>query len=131
MQKTWNVETKSKSGRPPSFNDRKRRELVRVVRANLRATFKEISQEISTKACENTIRNELKKIGYASRVAVKKPFLNEKQQKTSYTFAKYYAHWTVDDWRKVIWTDESSYEIGKLSSQSIVWRKTLEKYNKE
>ena len=88
MQKTWNVETKSKSGRPPSFNDRKRRELVRVVRANLRATFKEIEQLISTKACEDTIRKELKKLGYASCVTVKKPFLNEKQQKASMVLQK-------------------------------------------
>ncbi|KAG1178407.1 hypothetical protein G6F70_001538 [Rhizopus microsporus] len=70
-----------RSGRPPIFNDRKRRELGRVVRASRRATLKEISQLISTKACEDTIRNELKKLGYACRVAIKESFLNEKQQK--------------------------------------------------
>ncbi|KAG1199766.1 hypothetical protein G6F70_004633 [Rhizopus microsporus] len=109
LKKTFQKEP---SGRPPTFNDRKRRELGRVARANRRATLKEIRQLISTKACENTIRNELKKIGYASRVAVRKPFLNEKQQ-------------------KVFWTDESSFEIGKLSLQPRVWRKTLVKYDKE
>ncbi|CEI96676.1 hypothetical protein RMCBS344292_10833 [Rhizopus microsporus] len=66
---------------PPIFNDRKRRKLGRVVRASRRATLKEISQLISTKACEDTIRNELKKLGYACRVAIKESFLNEKQQK--------------------------------------------------
>ena len=120
------VETKPKSGRS-IFNDRKRRELGRVVRANRRATLKEISQLISTKACEDTIRNDLKKLGYASHMAVKKSFLNEKQQKARYIFAKNHAHWTVDDWRKVILTSESSFEIGELSSQPRVWRKTLEK----
>ncbi|CEG70231.1 hypothetical protein RMATCC62417_06167 [Rhizopus microsporus] len=122
--------TERASGRS-IFNDRKRRELGRVVRANRRATLKEISQLISTKACEDTIRNELKKLGYASRIAVKEDFLNEKQQKARYIFAKNHAHWTVDDWRKVILTSESSFEIGKLSPQPRVWRKALEKYNKE
>ncbi|CEI92535.1 hypothetical protein RMCBS344292_18422 [Rhizopus microsporus] len=74
LKKNGTVETKPKSGRPPIFNVRKRRELGRVVRANRRATLKEISQLISAKACEDTIHNKLKKLGYASRVAVKKPF---------------------------------------------------------
>jgi hypothetical protein len=60
-------------------------------------------------------------------VAVKKPFLNEKQQKPRYIFAKNHAHWTADDWKKVIWTDESSFKIDKLSSQPKVWRNALEK----
>ena len=126
-KKNGTVETKPKSGMPPIFNDRKRRELGGVVRASRRAILKEISQVFNTKASVNTIRNELKKLGYVSPVAVKKPFLNEMQQKARYIFAKNHAHWTTDDWRKVIWTDES----GKLSSQPRVWRKTLEKYNKE
>jgi transposase len=130
-KKNGTVEIKPKSGRPPIFNDRKRRELGRVVRASSRATLKEISQLISAKASEDTIRNELRKFGYASPMAVKKPFLNENQQKARYIFAKTYAHWTVDDWRKVSWKDESSFEIGKLSSQPRVWRNALEKYKKE
>jgi transposase len=62
-KKNGTVETKPRSGRPPIFNDRKRRGLGRVVRANRRATLKEIRQLISTKACEDTIHNELKKLG--------------------------------------------------------------------
>ncbi|CEI97643.1 hypothetical protein RMCBS344292_11773 [Rhizopus microsporus] len=62
-KKNGTVETKPRSGRSPIFNDRKRRELGRVVRANNRATLKEIGQLISTKACEDTIRKELKKLG--------------------------------------------------------------------
>ncbi|ORE01194.1 hypothetical protein BCV72DRAFT_322706 [Rhizopus microsporus var. microsporus] len=62
-KKNETVETKRRSGRPLIFNYRKRRELGRIVRANRRATLKEIRQLISTKACEDTIRKELKKLG--------------------------------------------------------------------
>ncbi|KAG1175097.1 hypothetical protein G6F70_001187 [Rhizopus microsporus] len=82
------VEIKPKSGCPPLFNDRKSRDLGRVTRANRRAPLNEIRQLISTKACEDTIRKELKKLGYASCVTVKKPFLNEKQQKASMVLQK-------------------------------------------
>ncbi|CEG82532.1 hypothetical protein RMATCC62417_16591 [Rhizopus microsporus] len=129
-KKNGTVETKRSSERPPIFNDRKRRELGRVVRANRRAALKEIRQLISTNACKDTIRKELKKLGYVSRVAVKKSLLSEKKRKARYIFAKNHEHWTVDDWRKVIWTDESSFEISKLSSQPRVWRKILENTTK-
>ncbi|CAO3684282.1 unnamed protein product [Rhizopus microsporus] len=61
-KKNGTAETKSRSGRPPLFNDRKRRELGRVVRANSCVTLEEISQLISTKASEKTIRRELRKL---------------------------------------------------------------------
>ncbi|KAG1178560.1 hypothetical protein G6F70_001568 [Rhizopus microsporus] len=77
------VETKPRPGRPPIFNDGKIRELKRVVRTNRRAALKEISQEISTKASERTIGNELKNLLMLLEWLSKKPFLNEKQQKAS------------------------------------------------
>ncbi|ORE10962.1 hypothetical protein BCV72DRAFT_169786, partial [Rhizopus microsporus var. microsporus] len=77
------VEIKPKSGRSPLFNDRKRRELGRAVRANRLALLNEIRHLISTKASERAIRRELRKLGYASRVAVNKPFLNESNKKQS------------------------------------------------
>ncbi|KAG1176127.1 hypothetical protein G6F70_004227 [Rhizopus microsporus] len=58
-------------------------------------------------------------------MAIKKPFLNEKQQKARYIFAKNHAHWTADDWRKAIWTDELNFEIGKLLSHPRVWRRLV------
>ncbi|CEG65459.1 hypothetical protein RMATCC62417_02247 [Rhizopus microsporus] len=74
-----------------------KRELGRVVRANRRAPLNEIRQLISTKASEKTIHGELRKLDFTSRVAVKKPLLNAKQQKARYIFAKNHAHWAVDD----------------------------------
>ena len=43
-------------------------------------------------------------------------------------FAKEHSHWTLEDWNKVIWTDEAFFEIGKLSHQVHVWRKYHERY---
>jgi len=43
-------------------------------------------------------------------------------------FAKKYRHWTESDWKNVIWTDESSFELGKTSQQIRVWRKAHEAY---
>jgi transposase len=37
----------------------------------------------------------------------------------------------VADWQKIIWSDESSFEVGKLSEKIRVWRKPTEKYCNE
>jgi hypothetical protein len=36
---------------------------------------------------------------------------------------------TADDWKNVLWTDESSFEIGKNSRQVRVWRSEGERFN--
>ena len=35
----------------------------------------------------------------------------------------------MDDWKNILWMDESSFEIGKNSRQVHVWRLTSEHYN--
>ncbi|KAG1454736.1 hypothetical protein G6F56_007245 [Rhizopus delemar] len=46
-------------------------------------------------------------------------------------FTKKHTHWDVDTWKKVIWTDESSFEIRKQNSTIRVWRRVGEAYKKE
>ena len=41
----------------------------------------------------------------------KVPKLTEKQRQHRLQFAMARRHWTIDDWRNVLWTDESPYEI--------------------
>jgi hypothetical protein len=44
-------------------------------------------------------------------------------------FAKKYQHWIAHGWSNVIWTDESSFEMGKLWGQVKVWHKVYGHYN--
>ena len=39
--------------------------------------------------------------------------------------------WTSEEWEKVIWTYESTFEVKKTSQQITVWRKIDERYNVE
>ena len=56
-------------------------------------------------------------LGLNSCIAVKKPFLSDNHKVERLAFAKEHSHWTLEDWNKVIWTYEASFEIGKLSCQ--------------
>ena len=50
--------------------------------------------------------------GYNRRVARKKPFLDATKKAKRLEWALAHQHWTVEDWRRVIWTDESYIWLG-------------------
>jgi hypothetical protein len=81
------------------------------------------------KVYNNTLRRVIKSLGYNIRIAVKKPYLSDSHKAQRLQFAPEHQHWSVDGWKKVIWTDESCFEIGKISQQIRVWRRTSEKFN--
>ncbi|MBW0555191.1 hypothetical protein O181_094906 [Austropuccinia psidii MF-1] len=46
-------------------------------------------------------------------------------------FAPAHLHWTIADWSGVVWTDESSFELGEPVTQKRVWRMTTQKFDLE
>jgi hypothetical protein len=74
------------------------------------------------------MRKYIRKLGFGNRIASRKPYLNVVHKATRLAFARKYKHWTEEDWYKVIWTDESSFELQKNSRQIRIWRKPHEKY---
>lgn len=46
-----------------------------------------------------------------ARIPRKKPFLNVQQRKKRLEWAKEHASWTMDQWKKVIWSDETRISI--------------------
>ncbi|KAI7947474.1 hypothetical protein MJO28_009382 [Puccinia striiformis f. sp. tritici] len=109
------VETTKRPGRPRITTDRDLRELKDVLESNRKTKLSELSDMIQTQVCTRTLRKRIRDLGYNSRVAVKKPYVNDKQKKNRLTFAREHSSWTVTDWERVIWSDESSFEIGKNS----------------
>jgi hypothetical protein len=82
----------------------------------------DITNAFTKKVSKDTIRTELHKHGLNSRVAKKKPFLTNLHKKNRLEFALDHKSWTLAMWRKVVWTDEATFEIGKNSRVVRVWR---------
>lgn len=76
-----------------------------------RMPFIDIRKQIDTEISTTSISRALLKEGIGRRVACKKPFLSTKAWANCLKWAQEHAHWTVEDWRKVLWTDESSMSI--------------------
>src|SRR5579859_4762101 len=65
------------------------------------------------------MRRRLREEGIRKWRAIKRPLLTQKHTKERLVWAKAHRHWTVDDWKRVIWSDESA--IQKDSIATGVW----------
>lgn len=119
-------QTKKPGPRPLKLSARAQRDLVRLVNQDRRQTLAMLAD--SFQVHRNTVRTYVLRLGFGNRIARKKPYLTIDQRAKRLAFAKKYRHWTEQDWKNVIWTDESSFELEKTSRQIRVWRKTHEAY---
>jgi transposase len=127
FEKTSSFERKKGSGRAKKLTPRNVRHLLKFARGNRRRTLNDFRKALTVKVSNRTLRRALHANGFHCRVAKKKPFLMERHIRERLAFARKYKNWTKDDWRKVLWTDESSFERGKYSRQHRVWRRPHEK----
>ena len=123
------VESPKQTGRPPKFLERDKRSLRRVLCKDRRQTLSDVTNALPVRVSTSTVRRSTHELGFHARVAAKKPFLSNRHTVRRYAFAQEHKNWTIDDWKRVIWTDESSFEIGKNSRQTLVWRRTDERFH--
>lgn len=78
-----------------------------------------INSIISEPVSSQTIRRVLKKHSFKAVVKKKKPLLNARHRKARLAFAQKYQEWTMEDWKRVIWSDET--KINRFGSDGREW----------
>ena len=115
---------KPKPGRPKLLTTPIRKRLIDFAtasQANRRLPLTEIAEQAGVQASIVTLRNAFSTEGYHRRIARVRPFLSTKTKATRLDWSHHYADWTRADWNKVIWSDESAFNVGGLSSSGKVW----------
>jgi transposase len=114
---------RSVGGRPSKLSDSDKRRLARLVGSGTVETASQARQVLNNTSqvhvSSMTIRRALRQQGLRPVVKVKKPKLRPHHRKQRLQFARTHAHWTVEDWKKVIWSDET--KINRLESDGRVW----------
>lgn len=114
------------SGRPKILSNRAERELKRLVRSDNRLSVAKIRADLNvglTKpVSKETVRRYLRKFGYEYAVKVKKPFLTENHRKARVDWCRQHLHRSIHDWRKVIFSDESTFYVLKRKNHVKIWR---------
>ena len=110
-------------GRPPLLSVQQTRSIVRKITSGQLDTAvdaqKSLREQDFVQVSAQTVRRVLKKSGMKSAVKRKKPLLSRKHKKARFEFATKYQNWTVEDWKNVIWSDET--KVNRLGSDGRKW----------
>ena len=114
---------KSLGGRPTKLsttNIRHAQHLICTGKAeNAVQVTKALTNIINQPLSANTVRLHLKKSGMKAVVKSKRPLLSAKHHKAHLDFAEAHKDWTIEDWKRVIWSDET--KINRLGSDGHKW----------
>ncbi|KAI2642419.1 Transposable element Tc1 transposase [Labeo rohita] len=117
---------RKKCGRKGSTTNRENHSLERLVKQNrfknLGVLHKEWT-EAGVKASRATTHRCVKEFGYSCRIPLVKPLLNHRQRQRRLTWTKEKKKWTVAQWPKVLFSDESNFCISFGNQGPRVWRK--------
>jgi transposase len=127
IAKDSGITLQSKSpGRPSILSQKTQRHIVHKVQTGQLDTAVE-AQKLITPITERsvsvkTVRRCLRRAGLRGALEVKKPFLSQHHQKAHAEFARAHKNWSVVDWKKVIWSDESKINCSGSDGRSWCWK---------
>lgn len=127
FKKTKSFEVTPGRGRKPKLNEHLKRLIEREIKKDPKISAPTIAINLTER--ENisvnpqTIRNFLYTKGYRGRVARKKPYISPKNVKKRLDYALKYVDKPVEFWEKVIFTDESKFNIFGSDGRRFVWRR--------
>lgn len=113
-QATGSVKDLPRSGARRKSTPRDDRSLVRMSLADRKLTAPELRakwEDAGVTLSTPTVKRRLQQAGLNGRVARKKPLLTQKHKKNRLQFCQDHRDWTVQDWERVIFTDESKFNL--------------------
>ena len=118
------------SGRKRKTTAQTDRLIVRAVQANPFVTSSEIKEANPIlNVTERTIRNRIVETGqFRSYWAAHKPFTSDVNRAIRIQWCQDHLHWTHEDWKKVMWSDESPFTL-RFRAKQRVWRLHNQRYN--
>lgn len=126
FKKTGKLADLPRSGRPKKLNKRAERSLASTIKKNRFVSAKtlacKIENDLGVKISPKTVIRSLKRQGIVSRVPRKVPCISDKNCKLRLNYAKTYIDMPDSFWNKVLWTDESKFNVKRSDGRIRVWR---------
>lgn len=124
LRKNGCSEKKSnKGGRPALLSDADKRYCVRQVTKgrvdNAVKVGKQLEKDHSIKVSVDTVRRALKEKGLGAIEKKPKPALSYKNARKRLEWCKAHQDWTIEDWKRVVWSDET--KVSRFNSDGRVW----------
>ena len=119
------IRDRDRSGRPRKTTENDDRYLSILAKQDPTQTVKQLAETIATGGASvspNTVLRRLREKGIRSRIQRSKPLLTRVAAKKRLAFAKQYVSMPIEFWKKVIFSDESKFEIISNKKTSRVFR---------
>ena len=117
--------TRPRSGRPRKTTGRGQR--GRQLSAESIAADLQTSCGLQIRS--RTVRRELHGTGFHGRAAASKPYITKRNAKRRMQWCKARRHWTPEQWRRILWSDESRFTVCRSDGQTVwVWWLPGERY---
>jgi transposase len=118
------------SGRKRKILDSEVDHMVLSVKRNRKITLNELREGLAADSVHKaTISRALARSGRVENVwQTKKPFVSNKNQKIRKKWCQERKNWTIDDWKKVLWSDESPF-VFRFNQRERVWKLSDEKFH--
>lgn len=105
----------------------------RLSEANRFKTAVQIHKELKDRSgfdlSVRTVRRRLNEFGLMGHVSRKKPFVSLKNRKARLLFARRHLNWTSDQWRNVLFTDESKFNMFGSDGKVYIRRRPKEEFD--
>lgn len=130
---TGSMQRKKGSGRPQKLTDREQRNICTQSRRDNFTTAVQIHRSLmgldgKARCSVRTVRNVLIKNNLNGRVAAQKPYLSQAHKQRRLEWAKAHKHWTNEQWRRVVFSDETSVHLIQRGGKRYVRRRPGERF---
>ena len=88
----------------------------------------EFQTDTGSNVSTSTVRRELHEMGFHGRAATHKPKITVRNAKRRLEWCRAQRHWTLEQWKRILWSDESRFTIWQSDGRIWVWRMPGERY---
>uniref|UniRef100_A0A8C5PBY5 Transposase Tc1-like domain-containing protein n=1 Tax=Leptobrachium leishanense TaxID=445787 RepID=A0A8C5PBY5_9ANUR len=125
--------TQLRSGRPRKLTERGQQMLRRVVQRGHQLSAESIATDLQTScglqiSSRTVRREELHGMGFHGRSAAFKPYIPKCNANRRMQWCKARRHWTLEQWRRVLWSDETRFSIWQSDGRVWIWRLPGQRY---
>ena len=121
-----------RSGRPKRITARGAKQIKNIVKHNRRNTLRGITELYNHAKDQNvsskTVSRTLHKMGFWARRPCKKPLISQVNKRKRLGFYHEHKNWAVKQWKNIVFSDESKFNLLNSDGRTKVWRVKGERY---